>query len=479
MTYTFTFDASACSGCKACQEACKDKNNLPVGVLWRRVIEVSGGEWIRQGEAWTSSVFAYNLSLACNHCVHPKCAGVCPTDAYVTRPDGIVYIDSSKCMGCGYCSWACPYSAPQYDPEQGQMTKCNFCFDNIDAGLPPACVAACPMRVLNFTEVNSEQSMVNGQKLWELPAIEHPFPLPDNSRTEPHLVVKPHLGMNNSLVKRIANREEIKPEKQKSENPLILFTLLVQMAVGGFWAAQWLFTPLWTLIEIDAWLLRLIPYLIVGACLGAGGLFSFAHLGSKRNAWRALNHLRKSWLSREILYAGLFSVGWLVSIAPLPWQVLTIARAVTSLLGFGLVYSMAQVYRLRIMLTWNSWRTMVGFFITAVVLGQLLMANILTYESQLTGINLPPVFIKWIGGITVALLAGELGLWLSKKHKVHEIVDRLRAGLIAVAIIGAGIMSIAPNQTWTWISLPILLIVMVEEIIGRWIFYEALHSKAI
>ncbi|MCA1899756.1 MAG: 4Fe-4S binding protein, partial [Chloroflexi bacterium] len=115
MTYAFTFDASACSGCKACQEACKDKNNLPVGVLWRRVVEVSGGEWIRTGDAWTNTVFAYNLSIACNHCRHPKCAGVCPTDAYVHRPDGIVYIDSSKCMGCGYCAWACPYNAPRYN----------------------------------------------------------------------------------------------------------------------------------------------------------------------------------------------------------------------------------------------------------------------------------------------------------------------------------------------------------------------------
>jgi membrane protease YdiL (CAAX protease family) len=52
-------------------------------------------------------------------------------------------------------------------------------------------------------------------------------------------------------------------------------------------------------------------------------------------------------------------------------------------------------------------------------------------------------------------------------------------GLIVTAIIGAGIMSIAPNQFWAWISLPIFLIVMVEEIIGRWYFYEALHRKAL
>ena len=297
MTYAFTFDASACSGCKACQEACKDKNNLPVGVMWRRVIEVSGGGWVQTGDAWTNNVFAYNLSIACNHCVHPKCAGVCPTDAYVHREDGIVYIDPAKCMGCGYCSWACPYNAPRYNPDLGQMSKCNFCFDNIDAGLPPSCVAACPMRVLNFVGVSEHSSVVSDQfsELWKVSASEHPFPLPNNSRTEPHLMVKPHRAMNNSLEKKISNYEEIRPKAQKSEMPLVAFTLLTQMAVGAFWAAQWMTESI-----------PLIPYLLIGACLAIGGFFSFAHLGAKRNAWRAPFHLKKSWLSREILLFGLF-----------------------------------------------------------------------------------------------------------------------------------------------------------------------------
>ncbi len=115
--YAFHFDSRFCSGCKACQAACKDKNNLPPGVLWRRVLEVSGGEWQQEGAAWNNSVFAYNLSISCNHCIHPKCAGICPTAAYLVHEDGIVILDESKCMGCGYCSWGCPYDAPQYNPE--------------------------------------------------------------------------------------------------------------------------------------------------------------------------------------------------------------------------------------------------------------------------------------------------------------------------------------------------------------------------
>ncbi|NCP16392.1 dimethyl sulfoxide reductase subunit B, partial [bacterium] len=100
MTYAFYFDSQFCTGCKACQIACKDKNNLPPGVLWRRVYEISGGGWERQGEAWTTDVFAYNLTLACNHCEHPVCAGVCPTQAYSKREDGLVLLDASKCLGC-------------------------------------------------------------------------------------------------------------------------------------------------------------------------------------------------------------------------------------------------------------------------------------------------------------------------------------------------------------------------------------------
>ena len=457
MTYAFTFDSSACSGCKACQEACKDKNNLPVGVMWRRVIEVSGGGWIQAGEAWTNNVFAYNLSIACNHCVHPKCAGVCPTDAYVHRADGIVYIDPTKCMGCGYCSWACPYSAPRYNPDLGQMSKCNFCFDNIDAGLPPSCVAACPMRVLNFVEVDDGQrtiddvqsSIVNGQwsELWELPASEHPFPLPTNSRTEPYLAVKPHRAMGNDLEKKISNREEINPKKQKSEMPLVAFTLLVQMAVGAFWAAQWMTDSI-----------SLIPYLIIGVCLGLGGFFSFAHLGAKRNAWRAPFHLKKSWLSREILFVGLFGAGWLAGF------VLPEMKWVTSLLGIGLIYSMAKVYQLRTIPAWNTWRTMAGFFITSALLGQLIVMNFLEGTR-----------LAW--GVVTVLLAGELWLILSAKPNAQWTVNRLRMGLIACAIVGAAIMSVVPNQLGMWTSLSIFLMVLVEEINGRRLFYEALHER--
>lgn len=182
--YAFYFDSSACSGCKACQVACKDKHGLEVGRLWRRVYEVSGGGWQPAGPAWVTSAFAYNLSLACNHCERPICREVCPVGAISKRRDGIVLIDGQRCLGCGYCAWACPYGAPQYDEQHGRMTKCTFCVDEIDQGRSPACVAACPLRVLDFGE-RAELEARYGR-------VSSVFPLPPAADTRPALVITPH-----------------------------------------------------------------------------------------------------------------------------------------------------------------------------------------------------------------------------------------------------------------------------------------------
>jgi len=181
--YAFYLDTNSCSGCKACQVACKDKHSLEAGILWRRVYEIAGGGWRRVGDAWESTVFAYNLSLACNHCAKPICVEVCPTQAISQREDGIVLINEKICTGCRYCSWACPYGAPQYNTAAGKMTKCTFCVDNLDAGLPPACVAACPMRALDFGD-RADLEIKYGKAA----AF---YPLPAAGLTDPSLVLTP------------------------------------------------------------------------------------------------------------------------------------------------------------------------------------------------------------------------------------------------------------------------------------------------
>ncbi len=385
MTYAFYFDSSSCTGCKACQVACKDKNNLPLGVLWRRVYEVSGGEWSIAGQAWTNSIFSYNLSIACNHCVHPKCAGVCPVDAYEVRPDGIVLINPQKCIGCGYCAWACPYDAPQPDKFSGHMTKCNLCYDNLDVGLPPACVAACPMRCLEL--VDSDNLLVDemGVALWKIPGEDHPFPLPKLSRTEPHLVIKPHPGLKKvSKSTTVSNREETSPEQPKisarGEIPLIIFTMLAQIAIGAYGT-----------ISIIYWLspdkqniqqLTFIPLLAVGVALLISLFASFFHLGTPKNAWRVLNHLRKSWLSREILFISLFAGLWTLQIgfhifinSNLLFE--DIFTPLTFICGITALFCMQRVYQLRSMPGWNSNRTLIEFFISSVGLGCFMAGTLL------------------------------------------------------------------------------------------------------
>ena len=207
MQLAFYFDSSACSGCKACQAACKDKHNLEVGRLWRRVYEVSGGDWQWVGETWQTSAFAYNLSIACNHCEAPICAQVCPAGAIQKRPDGIVLIDDKRCIGCKYCSWACPYGALQYDPAAGVMTKCTFCSDEIDAGRPPTCVVACPMRALDYGERHELEAR------YGVGAVV--YPLPEAGLTDPALVITPHRQAKRpgDPGAHLANWEEIRPRE--------------------------------------------------------------------------------------------------------------------------------------------------------------------------------------------------------------------------------------------------------------------------
>lgn len=180
----FFIDSSKCTGCKACAAACKDKNNLPVGRNFRQVREFAGGTWKKDANgAFRQDVFAYYISSSCNHCADPACVKVCPTKAHFKRDsDGLVMIDSAKCIGCGMCAAACPYDAPQLDKEARKMTKCNACADRLEQGLNPSCVEACPQRALEFGDINELK-----KRHGSLAGI---APLPE-PKTKPSICIKP------------------------------------------------------------------------------------------------------------------------------------------------------------------------------------------------------------------------------------------------------------------------------------------------
>ncbi len=161
----FVLNAARCTGCKACQLACKDHNNLPAGLYFRRADTVeAAGQLIR-------------LSLSCNHCENPACLAACRNGAYSIDENGTVIHDPGKCIGCGLCAVSCPFGAIHMNPVSGQAQKCDRC------GGDPACVKACPTRALQFEELGED----NGQPVF----------LADFGLTEPSLRVK---NLKNSLL---------------------------------------------------------------------------------------------------------------------------------------------------------------------------------------------------------------------------------------------------------------------------------------
>jgi anaerobic dimethyl sulfoxide reductase subunit B (iron-sulfur subunit) len=184
----FYFNGSACTGCKTCQVACKDKNDNPIGVNFRRVIHYSGGSWVphptQKDIMIPDNIFVYTVSISCNHCSEPLCVENCPDEAITKRNNGIVFIDDTKCIGCRQCEEVCPYSAPQFNEKSGMMTKCDFCEDLLAQGKPPECVAACPQRALEFGEL--EELQLKHGKIRDIE------PLPKQSLTFPSLVITPH-----------------------------------------------------------------------------------------------------------------------------------------------------------------------------------------------------------------------------------------------------------------------------------------------
>lgn len=182
MQYGFYFNGRRCTGCKTCMLACKDYHNLSCDVAFRQIYEYGGGTWTRDGRGVLShDCFAYYVSVACNHCAHPACVKVCPTGAMHKDDWGLVTVDDQRCIGCGYCALSCPYRAPKVDREAGHSAKCDGCSSRLEAGKAPICVEACPLRALDFGDVDELR-----RRYGDLSDL---APLPPSSATSPNLVV--------------------------------------------------------------------------------------------------------------------------------------------------------------------------------------------------------------------------------------------------------------------------------------------------
>lgn len=183
--YGFYFDSTRCTGCKTCEMACKDYKDLASNITFRHVYDYESGS-VKLGSDGTcpaNDCVIYHVSISCNHCDDPACAKVCPTGAmHKDAETGIVDVDAAKCIGCGYCHMACPYSAPTVDRKKGHSVKCDGCADRVAEGKAPICVDACPLRALDFGDIGDLRARYGSNS-----GI---APLPEPRYTRPNITIK-------------------------------------------------------------------------------------------------------------------------------------------------------------------------------------------------------------------------------------------------------------------------------------------------
>jgi Fe-S-cluster-containing dehydrogenase component len=161
-SYGMLVDLTQCVGCRSCEKACNEVNNLPKPDVPFDDASVFEIERRPTAKAYTVVNRYENpkdkgkpvyRKIQCNHCNEPACFSACPIHAYTKTPEGAVLYDPDKCFGCRYCMIACPFYVPAYDYEsalQPKIVKCIFCYPRIKKNMLPACAEACPTGTLTF-----------------------------------------------------------------------------------------------------------------------------------------------------------------------------------------------------------------------------------------------------------------------------------------------------------------------------------------
>lgn len=438
----FYFNADNCIGCHACESACSEKNDLPVHLAYRSVGFVEGGAY--------PAYHRLNISMACNHCDDPVCLKGCPTRAYTKFAEyGAVLQDPDICFGCGYCTWVCPYNAPQLDPVKGEVSKCNMCVDRLEVNLKPACVAACLGNALDFGVIeNIPQNRVQAKTA--IPGF------PSTDITHPNIRFQQNRPMPKEVTRTDAMPlKYLRDEEEKGkftaavhdkhrweqhwnlrklltshESAHVIFTLCTQAAVGAFIltiAASWLGLPALAALQepYPKWLL-----LIGLVTIATTGLFKLnMHLGKPHRFYRGFNNLRWSPVSREIAGVSLFYTGLLGYVFFALFD-----HAFTRFLANGFasigvaggaigLFYMYKLYRIPARPFWNHWQTGTAFFGSMLSLGTLSIASVCVLTQPLAAessqILLHALVLIIMAGLALEGI-GHLAHAHDMRHSNHE-----------------------------------------------------------
>jgi Fe-S-cluster-containing dehydrogenase component len=378
---SFWFDLNRCTGCGACIVACSieaaNKNNEPSIIksfagcpdASRSAFQKSPLVNLRQvytfNETRHPEIPLYNLSMACNHCGLPACMTSCPAMAIEKDLEtGAVTVNQERCIGCKYCTWACPYDAPRYNPVNGVIEKCDFCIDRLKKGEAPACVCSCPTNALRLVDLDGDYEP---QKLAGF----------TDSGLEPAIHFKklrPHLQIPEATA--LPPAEVVKELFESSLNiPQPKITLKSEWALLTFTSIAFILVALFTAAVINP--LPLNPFIFSG--IGTVGMvLSTVHLGKKSRAFYAVRNVGTSWLSREIV---LFSTFLCISFIHLQLSPnLRIVGWAGIFIGFLSLFAVDRIYQVAMKVTplnFHSAHTLFnGFFLTGALIGNIFLFSI-------------------------------------------------------------------------------------------------------
>lgn len=514
----FHFSADNCIGCHACEAACSEKNDLPAHISFRSVGYVEGGTY--------PDFRRVNISMACNHCDDPVCLKGCPTRAYTKFAEyGAVLQDPDICFGCGYCTWVCPYNAPQLDPIKGEVSKCNMCVDRLEVGLKPACVSACLAGALDFGVIETAPENREQTKLaipgFPTPDITHPNirfqqtrELPREMRrtdSMPLVYVKKDAAQRGGYGPQVAEKSQTREWNLKKlrsrEDPLVLFTLITQAVVGAFLLL--FLAPLVPIAGLDVLSFSAHPVAHAVLLFGLLAVETFAlalstsHLGKPHRFYRAFNNLRYSPVSREVAGVAVFfnAMGaytvlmvfpqWFTWLLPQAWVagLQTLAGWVAVVAGPLALYAMNRIYRIRARPFWDHWQVMTSFYGAMLTLGALvvgvvyagvLLAQGAPFAGLLTVLAWPMAVGLALEGVGLFAHARDLsqrGGEGAASHMVQRTTygNTYRLRNIGLALGLALVIALGVTQRdgmagfWLWML--VAAVIVATATIGRALFY--------